>query len=299
MEKNGPIVVGVDGSNASFDAVRWATRAAELRGASVCLVSAYENTDVYTTLAALPPRLGSTLERETNRILDAASAIARVAARDADSLSIVTEAVAGPAILALIERSSSAQMIVVGTRGNGEYFAELLGSVSGAVSERAECPVAVISGIPASGELEGSVVLGVDGSEASSRAVGIAFEEASLRGAALTAVHTWIDDAVSWNIYSDKDKEEMASVRDKAGWVVLTESLAGWPEQYPNVRVDRMVEHGNPVNKIRALSKGAQTVVVGSRGRGGFTGLLLGSTSRSLSHLLDCPLIIARGPKGE
>lgn len=299
MENNGPIVVGVDGSNASFDAVRWATRAAELRGASLCLVAAYENTDVYTTLAALPPRLGSTLELETTKILDAASAIARVAAKDADSLSVDTEVVAGPAIPALLDRSSSAQMIVVGTRGNGEYFAELLGSVSGAVSERAECPVAVISGIPSSGELAGPVVLGVDGSQASSRAVGIAFEEASLRGADLIAVHTWTEDAVSWKIHSDKDKEEMSSARNDAGWVVLTESLAGWQEQYPDVRVDRMVEHGHPVKKIRELSKGAQAVVVGSRGRGGFTGLLLGSTSRSLSHLLDCPLIIARGPKGE
>ncbi|MCZ4077255.1 MULTISPECIES: universal stress protein [unclassified Rhodococcus (in: high G+C Gram-positive bacteria)] len=299
MDKNGPIIVGVDGSTASFDAVRWATRAAELRGAPLTLVSVYQITDVYTTFAAMPPQLGSPLRLEVNKSLEAASAIAKAAAKDADSLSIVTEAIVGAAIPTLVERSASARMIVVGTRGNGEYFAELLGSVSAAVSERAECPVAIISGIPQTGEREGPVVLGVDGSSASSRAVGVAFEEASLRGSELVAVHTWAHDAELWKNHSESDKEALASAQNAAASVVLTESLAGWQEQYPDVHVNRVVEHGGAVSKIRELSTSARTVVVGSRGRGGFSGLLLGSTSRSLSHLLECPLIIARGPKNE
>lgn len=299
MDKNGPIVVGVDGSNASFDAVRWATRAAELRGASLTLVSTYQITDVYTTFAAMPPQLGPPMRLEVNKGLESASAIAKAAAKDADALSIATEVIVGAAIPTLLERSASARMIVVGTRGNGEYFAELLGSVSAAVSERAECPVAIISGIPSSGEREGPVVLGVDGSSASSRAVGVAFEEASLRGTGLVAVHTWAEDVGMWKIHSDSDKDAMSSVQDAAGWVVMSESLAGWQEQYPDVHVDRVVEHGSAVSKILELSKSAQTVVVGSRGRGGFSGLLLGSTSRSLSHRVECPLIIAREPKHE
>ncbi len=117
---------------------------------------------------------------EVNKGLESASTIAKAAAKDANALSITTEVIVGAAIPTLLERSASARMIVVGTRGNGEYFAELLGSVSAAVSERAECPVAIISGIPQTGEREGPVVLGVDGSSASSRAVGVAFEEASL-----------------------------------------------------------------------------------------------------------------------
>lgn len=296
MTNNAPIVVGVDGSGSSLDAVRWAARAAELRGAPLELVSAYQNTNIYTTLVAIPPNLGSEMNAATTKILEAASEIASATVDDPAKLSVTAEAIAGPAIPILLERASTARMLVVGSRGNGEYFAELLGSVSAGVSTHAHCPVAIVRGVPASGSLSGPVVVGVDGSEQNEYAIGVAFEEASLRGAELVAVHAWSDHVLLRQFPDDTDEPVDVSALTAAGQTVLAESLAGWQERYPEVKVERIVLRDSAVSKLLELSKGAQEVVVGSRGRGGFTGLLLGSTSRSLSHLVDCPMIIAREP---
>ncbi|KZF02489.1 hypothetical protein A2J03_28665 [Rhodococcus sp. EPR-157] len=296
MTNNAPIVVGVDGSGSSFDAVRWAARAAELRGAPLKLVSAYQNTNVYTTLIAIPPNIGSEMKAATTKILEAASEIASTTVDDPATLSVTAEAIVGPAIPVLLERASTARMLVVGSRGNGEYFAELLGSVSAGVSTHAHCPVAIVRGVPVSGSLSGPVVVGVDGSEQNEIAIGVAFEEASLRGAELVAVHAWADHVLLRQFPDDTDEPVDVPALVAAGQTILAESLAGWQERYPEVKVERIVVRDSAVSKLLELSKGAQEVVVGSRGRGGFSGLMLGSTSRSLSHLVDCPMIIAREP---
>ncbi|KQU47129.1 hypothetical protein ASG84_08385 [Rhodococcus sp. Leaf278] len=294
MRTVGPkaIVVGVDGSGSSLDAVGWAARAAELRGLPVKLVSAYQVKALYTSFVALPSHIGSEEHTAAESILAWASLVARRSVKNPDTLVITSESIVGPTIQTMLEQSSSASMIVLGSRGNGEYFAELLGSVSTAVAVQAHCPVVIVPGSVELHSSAGPVVLGIDGSPHNQNAVRLAFDEASLRGADLVAVHVSTDELISSPDASAGDRSE-AIVSN--GRTVLAESLSGWSEQFPDVAVQRTVLRGNVAEGILEVASRAQAVVVGSSGRGGFSGLLLGSTVRSLAHRVDCPLIIARG----
>jgi len=131
------------------------------------------------------------------------------------------------------------------------------------------------------------VVVGVDGSPASELATAIAFDEASRRKAELVAVHTWMNHAdfyvdVAWDAVATQAEEELA------------QRLAGWSERYPEVIVRRVVGQDNPVSRLLKESSRAQLLVVGSHGRGGFAGLLLGSVSSALAHASRIPVIVAR-----
>ncbi|MCJ0891970.1 universal stress protein [Rhodococcus sp. ARC_M12] len=290
--RRSPIVVGVDGSGSSLDAVGWAARAAELRGVPLKLVSAYQVKALYTSFVALPSHIGSEEHAAAESILASAALVARRSVEDPDALPIIVEPIVGPTIQAMLEQSSSASMMVVGSRGNGEYFAELLGSVSTAVAVQAHCPVAIVPGSVEVHSSRGPVVLGVDVSAHNQNAVRLAFEEASLRGTGLVAVHVSTDELVSSPDASVTDRSD-AIVSN--GRTILAESMSGWSEQYPDVEVQQTVLRGNVVEKILEAASRAQAVVVGSSGRNGFSDRLLGSTVRSLAHRVDCPLIIARG----
>lgn len=132
------------------------------------------------------------------------------------------------------------------------------------------------------------IVLGVDGSPASERATALAFEEASWRKAELVVLHAWSDAdwpevaPIPWSAISD-DAEE-----------VLAERLVGWQEQYPDVVVRRLVVRDHPAQNLLVESESAQLVVVGSHGRGGFAGMLLGSVSSAVVHAIHAPVIVAR-----
>ncbi|OZD01788.1 hypothetical protein CH275_18475 [Rhodococcus sp. 06-235-1A] len=286
------IVVGVDGSGSSLDAVGWAARAAELRGAPLKLVSAYQVKALYTSFVALPSHIGSEEHTAAESTLAWAALVARRSVKNPDTLTIMSESIVGPTIQAMLDQSSSASMMVVGSRGNGEYFAEMLGSVSTAVAVQAHCPVVIVQGSVEVHSSRGPVVLGVDVSAHNQKAVRLAFEEASLRGTGLVAVHVSTDVLIS---SPDASAADRADAVVSNGRTVLSESLSGWSEQYPDVKVQQTVLRGNVADKILEAASRAQAVVVGSSGRGGFSGLLLGSTVRSLAHRVDCPLIIARG----
>ncbi|MGV8875131.1 MAG: universal stress protein [Rhodococcus sp. (in: high G+C Gram-positive bacteria)] len=276
MSTHGPsaIVVGVDGSGLSLAAVGWAARAAELRGVPLKLVSAYQVKNVYTALAAVPSHIGSEELGAADTTLAWAALVARRSVLMPDALSIDVEALRGPPIQVMVEQSCGAAMIVVGTRGNGDYFAELLGSLSTALAVHAHCPVVIVPGSVSIDPTRESIVVGIDGSIGNQPALRLAFEEASLRGTGLVAVHVTADDST--------------------GQSVLAETLAGWEQEFPQVSVTRTLLHGNVVENILELSERAQAVVIGGGRRGGTTGRLLGSTVRSLAHRADCPLIIAR-----
>src|SRR5690606_25069003 len=166
----------------------------------------------------------------------------------------------------------------------------LLGSVSTAVARHAWCPVAVIhADAPLDSATAGRPVLvGVDGSDNSAPAVALAFDEAARRNVGLIAMHSWSD--TSGLDFPIRDWDDVKNSADRA----LAETLAGYHEQYPDVAVQRIVRVDRPARSLHDASADAQLVVVGSRGRGGFRGLLLGSTSDALLHSVDTPLIIVR-----
>jgi nucleotide-binding universal stress UspA family protein len=132
------------------------------------------------------------------------------------------------------------------------------------------------------------VLVGIDGSPASEAATALAFDEASRRGVDLVALHAWSDVGVlpvlgmDWHEYEDRGHE------------VLGERLAGWQEQYPDVRVRRRIVCDQPAHRLVDESAHAQLVILGSRGRGGFAGMLLGSVSTAVAESAPCPVIVVR-----
>ena len=131
-------------------------------------------------------------------------------------------------------------------------------------------------------------MVGIDGSRASELATAIAFDEASWRGVDLVALHVWSDADIS-TVFGI-DSSAVQSAADKT----LAESLAGWQERYPEVTVQRVVEFKRPVRHLLEQAEKAQLVVVGSHGRGGFAGMLLGSVSTAVAQEARVPVIVAR-----
>ncbi len=185
------IVVGVDGSPASDNAVAWAARDAVLRGVQLTLIYALPGAASPVWLDVALPQDYWDYQNETGqKVLDAAQQVAREAA-GAHALHIVAKSVPGHAVATLIEYSRRADLVVVGSRGLSKWGRRLLGSVSSSLAHHAHGPVAVIP----EGERPSTapVVVGVDGSPASELATEIAFDEASRRGVELIVLHTWTD----------------------------------------------------------------------------------------------------------
>ena len=195
-----------------------------------------------------------------------------------------------PTVL-LLQEARNADLLVVGARGDGGFPALTIGSVGAQVAAHAVCPVLIAR--PGAGRSD-PVVVGVDGSASCERAIAFAYEEADARGVPLTALHTylpWAHDPAS------QVAAEVADAVDGAAEEALvSESLAGWREKYPDVETRIVVRRQHPATGLVEAGAGAQLLVVGSRGLGGFRGLLLGSVSRSVLHHATCSVAIVRGP---
>ncbi len=289
------IVVGVDGSASSLMAVRWAAHEAVMRNVVLTLVHAID-TPAWELVALggpVAPMQAEPTERQQNQaeqvIGEAMQAVDDSTASDARPR-VDTQIVFAGAVLTLIDLSQDAHLLVVGRRGQGMLRRVLLGSVSTGLVHHARCPVAVVQDEAPFALRPWSlpVVLGVDGSPASETATGIAFDEASFRGVELVALHAWGAGDVS-----DVTSSEWAARQGQAE-EALAERLAGWQERYPDVAVRRRLVWSQPAHHLLEEAESAQLVVVGSRGRGGFTGMLLGSVSTALVQTAPVPVIVAR-----
>ncbi|NKZ07455.1 universal stress protein [Actinomadura latina] len=282
------IIVGVDGSEPSLLAVDWAAAEAARRDAPLHLVHA-----VPPWLLDVPDDPDAAEMRK--RILDGGreivdTGVARARAR-VPGLEVTGEQAGGQPARALIERAAGAVLLVTGSRGKGGLTGLALGSVAMQTASHAPCPAVVVraNGRTAYGE----IVVGVDGSRANEAAVGFAFEEASLRGARLRALLAWSHPASTGPgdmqpLVYDRDIVEAEEKR------VLAESLAGWRAKYPDVEVVPEAVRGRAVRALAEASVHADLLVVGSRGRGGFTGLLLGSVGHAMLHRAHCPVAVIR-----
>ncbi|OBB12218.1 universal stress protein [Mycolicibacterium setense] len=281
------IVVGVDGSASSDAAVAWAAREAVLRGVGLTLVNALPGAASPIWLdVALPQDYWDYQDQQGQEVLDAARRVAVTTIAGHQEPRIIAKAVPGHAVATLIDYSRHADLVVVGSRGLSKWGRRLLGSVSSSLAAHAHGPVAVIpeNDYPS----EGPVVVGVDGSRASEFATEIAFDAASRRGVELVVVHTWTD---LNSEFPDMKWGDLSADAERA----LAEQLAGWGERYPDVVVRRVVMPDKPARQLLSQAETAQLVVVGNRGRGGFTGLLLGSVSSAVVNSSTTPVIVARG----
>lgn len=297
MSAGKPVVVGVDGSESASTAVVWAARTAAGRKVPLVLVSVVHVPAYYYSEPYLARGYSDDLKNEGRAHLDGAAVLARSVAEDLGPLEVETKLHEGRIADILLQYAADATMIVLGSRGLGEFTGALLGSVTRAVASHSTAPVAVVRGRTLDGRppSQGPVVVGVDGSEVSEAAVAVAFAEASARGASLVAVNVWSDVSVQPSLGATASDPHWSGIQ-AAEEAVLSERLAGWLERYPDVNVQRVVSRDRPVRVLSEYSEQAQLLVVGSHGRGGFKGMVLGSTSNALMNTADCPVLIVRPP---
>jgi nucleotide-binding universal stress UspA family protein len=295
------IVAGVDGSPSSAVAVEWAARDAEMRNVSLRLVHVVAPvvTPIEPWVEPSSPESFSQYQEDRARqiVEDARKVAVEVTAPDRAS-QITCQVLYAPVVPALVDLSEQADMVVVGCRGQGAVTRSLLGSVSSGLVHHAHCPVGVIHDEDPlnSRPAEAPVVVGIDGSPTSELATGIAFDEASRRGVGLVALHAWSDmgpldfASMNWAPIEFRNIE----VREEE---VLAERLCGWQERYPDVAVRKIVVCDLPAPRLLEQADAAQLVVLGSHGRGGFPGMLLGSVSRTVVNSAQIPVIVARMPR--
>jgi nucleotide-binding universal stress UspA family protein len=283
-----PVVVGVDGSRPSLDAVETAAAEAALRHRPLHIVHAL----VWPVIdfAFAPGLTGPSLQA----IHDQADAVVReatlLAAKVAPDVPVTARVLNGAPGQVLRDKSRTADLLVLGNRGLGGFTGLLVGSVAEQAAVHCACPVMVLHGDRRDA---GPVVVGVDGSAVSTRALEFAAEEASLRGADLLALHLWTGDADT-ELNDTLPRGTAAWPADEEAARVLAEALAGIAPRHPDLTIHREVVRGSARSLLVERSRGAQLVVVGSRGHGGVAGVLLGSVSRHLIHHAACPVVVVR-----
>jgi nucleotide-binding universal stress UspA family protein len=284
----GSVVVGVDGSQAALDAVRWAATEARSTQCPLSLVHTLEWPLVsYPVPAGLRADWMQEMHEQGRRWLREAQEAAELAA---PGIQTQVHLFTGDPRGRLVAEAEDARELVVGSRGLGGFTGMLLGSTSAAVSQHASCPVVVVHG---QGVSTGPVVVGLDGSTASEQALGYAFLAAARAGVALRAVHAWDDLGV---LHSPMAPAEVLPVNEieAAALRMLAEQVASWQEKYPDVAVEGQVIHERPAAALIELGRLARMIVVGSRGRGGFARLLLGSVSQAVVRHATCPVVVCR-----
>ncbi|HET6653251.1 MAG TPA: universal stress protein [Nocardioides sp.] len=290
---SGAVVVGYDDTPHSDTALTWAVEHASRHRRPVLIVHALGVPTVYESFAG-PVENRRQLRITGRRRTDQALVKARRLAPDLD---VRVHLALGNARDVLLDSLEGAHLLVVGSRGRGTLASLLLGSVSVGVAAHSPCPVVVAREAERrdpNGAFAGRVVVGVDGSAASTAALAEAFELASSRGQPLAVVHAW-DAAL---LYRDLTTYDVVVDTADEHQRMVAESLAGFAEKYPDVEVTVHQDEGDPGRAIVAASHEADLVVVGSRGRGDAVATLFGSVSRHVVAHAHCPVVVVRRPEG-
>ncbi|WP_214102768.1 universal stress protein [Acrocarpospora catenulata] len=274
------IVVGVDGLRAGVEAVEWAAQEAVLRDVPLLVASA-------VPAWCLEPGLHEPYRGIATWMADGGKAAlteaVEAARRAQPKVDVESALLGGDPRAALIQASREADLLVVGDSGLGALRGALIGSVAYGVAGHAACDVVVVRKRQSPSRPE--IVVGVDGSAAQPAVLEFAFRAADLRGADLRAVLAWDwPDLMRTTVGSEPDNSRRA----------LAEALAGWRETHPDVRVSTEIVQGRAADVLRQAAEGAELLVVGSRGHGLLTGMLLGSVSQSMLHRAPCPVAVVR-----
>lgn len=293
-EKIEGIVVGVDGSQQSKCALRWAEKEAVRRGSVLNIVSAY----TIPVFAASSMDAGySTLDDDLIR--GGAEEIVRQARAELEgsTAQIRTYIESGDPAGVLLDLSQDAELVVVGTRGRGGFVGRLLGSVSSALPAHSKCPTVVVPLCMSKEQEAGdqsdierkAVVVGIDGSDRARSAVLAAADAAMAIGLPIRLICAVppVGAALAWMPATVDQEAVLEDVRYQMG--VGTRWLNS---HYPDLKIETDVVSGPPVEVLIRESEHAVLTVTGSRGRGGFTGMLLGSTSQGVLHHSKGPVMV-------
>ncbi|PST47778.1 universal stress protein [Bifidobacterium callitrichos] len=278
------ILVGVDGSNASYKATWWAANYAKHAGLTLQIVCAY-SLPSYAAVSfdATYTAMGddNAAHSDAQEILSKAKAIA-----DEQGVEAATLIVTGDPASVFVELSRNYNLIVIGNRGKGGLAERLLGTTSSSLPAYAYCPIVVVPYTDDDGNLMHlnntitKVAVGSDESKWGLKALEIAASFANAWGAELDVISAapqvkGADDAVYESYMED-----------------LETRVKPLEEQYPDLAIRKRIVPGSAVDTLTKASFDHDVVVVGSRGRGGFTGLLLGSTSQGLIQHAAGPVYV-------
>jgi nucleotide-binding universal stress UspA family protein len=286
-----PVVAGLDRSRQGWAAVEYAADLAGRRNLPLVLVHAYEPSQyAVRPSAGFTPNVEGVVRNAAQRLVDDALDVLSTFHPD---LEVKPRLRAGSAVELLLEESERAHTVVVGSRGTGGFADLVVGSTTLHVAGHARCPVVAVPGPSLDAEPRSGVVVGVDGSELSEMAIGYAFEEASSLRQPLSAVHVWHDATHSGlGVAMPLLHEPVSRMQEER--VALAESMAGWQEKFPDVAVDSQVVFAHPVPALLAAAVRARLLVVGSRGRGSVSSVVLGSVSHGVLHRATCPVAVVR-----
>ena len=284
------VVAGIDGSDTALGGARWAAEFATRHALPLTLLHATPRLDWHFVRADQPA------ERDRSTDADSVLAAAETAVRSTyPDLVIRTLAVKGAVATALADASQSARLLVVGT-GAADHRA--LGGHAVRIAHRTHCPVVVWrhpvarrTGKPL------PVVVGVDESDESARALAEAFDVAAMLHAALTVVHMWeIGAAVGMGDLGGQGLMdwELLDLLQSQQRQRMDELVEPFARKYRNAHVSRIFQDISPAKGLTELSREAQLVVVGSHGRGKLADSLLGSVSQNLIHHAECPVLVVR-----
>ena len=299
------IVVGVDGSDQSHCALVWAAQEAQKRRTALHVITAY----TVPVFAASSMDAGyATLDDAVIR--EGAEAVLEQAVEKLDGYGVEVHATVetGDAAGVLLELSEEAELVVVGTRGRGGFMGRLLGSVSSAVPAHAHCPSMTIP-LACAPRLEGVdfelpktkdapvkpddvekvVLVGVDGSEQARMATLVAAEQAARWGRPLRVICALppFTGSLAW-VPAPLDREALyADLRSQ-----LDAGVAWLRSHFTGLQISGEVQDGSPVELLIEATRTAELLVMGTRGRGGFAGMLLGSTSQGVLHHAKGPVMV-------
>lgn len=285
------IIVGYTGSTDAVPALEAAARLAARSGEPLLIVSAFDNptVDVATYVSFTRPTQAEVEEWYRDVMIEGEQR-----ARAQGAVEVESKVVLGPVPAALIVSATAEDVIVVGHRHHREFASAFLGSVAVQLSGHAPCPVVVVG--PEPHEWAGPLVVGVDGSTASRHAVTTAAEWARRFALPLVVASAWQDQVLvglgeGWALSTLQTGAD--AVRDATREMIdgIAEEIR---EQHPDLDVSTRLLHGDPAVALLEATRDATALIVGSRGRGGFSGLLLGSVSHQLIHRSEIPVVVVR-----
>jgi nucleotide-binding universal stress UspA family protein len=287
------VVVGVDGSSESDDALVWAVEEGRLRDLPVRAINVWhpsgapqevEQLSALQSVGELRAQLRDDLEAGVRAVVEPAHAT---------DVAVTSQVLYGHPVRELIREAGADSLLVVGSRGRGAVGGSLLGSVSQSCVQYANGPVVVVRGHHPE-RRAGRVVVGVDGSPQSVCALRFADEAARLRRASLQVVHAW---TVPYLGFAGRGRslprEAIDEIAVKAG-ETLRESLRRGSVDATRPDVEMWLVEGYPSLLLLQAAANADLMVVGSRGYGGWKGLLLGSVSTQSVTQAPCPVVVIR-----
>ncbi len=283
-----PVIVGVDGSAASLRAARWAAAEARAWDTTLHLTNAWSvplpDWPLPVGMAAVDPE---SMRTASEAIVDEVAETLK-AELAGDTPDLERRSVPGHPVHTLVTQAEGSRALVLGTRGYGGFAGMLLGAVTGACFHQARSPVVAVGGhlvMPGTAP----VVVGIDGSDGARVALRWAAQEAARHGVLLRVVHGWDPSVISSSATTNgaMNDDQLAMAADQFLTRFVEDVLGPLQPEVECLAV--------PAPAAEALlweARDAALLVVGSRGRGGFAGLLLGSVSRQCVNHAPCPVAV-------